>query len=343
MPHLPTAAAAICAFILSTFTFAECQAQKVYQFVEIPSSARAAALGGIPSAIDEADLGLAALNPALLPAIKTQKIAADYTNYISDISLGHATYCFPGKIMPGTLAVGIQYLNGGKNTRYDSEGNKSGEFSSNEFALNLSYGHQFDSCLSIGATLKPVISYIGGYSSAGLLADVSACYTMPSKRTTASLLMRNMGTQLTAYYNDYGKVPFEILLAISHKLEFAPFRFSFALQQLQKYNLKPKSGNKAEPGSEVEADNGTLPDFADNALRHCVFGLEFFPGKPFNLRAGFNYQRRQELKLKDASGLAGISLGFGLRLKKFSLEYAHARYTLAGASNHFSLTVNLPH
>ena len=36
-----------------------------------------------------------------------------------------------------------------------------------------------------------------------------------------------------------------------------------------------------------------------------------------------------------------ISLGFGLRLKRFSIEYAHARYTLAGSSNHFSVAVNL--
>lgn len=320
----------------------ECHAQKVYQFVEIPSSARAAALGGVPLAIAEPDLGLAAINPAYLPQVESSGLVADYTNYISDISLGHVTYNFTSQYVPGAMAVGLQYLNGGSNKRYDSEGNASGEFSSNEFALNLSYARKFDSCLAIGATVKPVLSYVGGYSSVGILVDVAASYTFAGGHTSASLILRNAGAQLTAYYDDYGDVPFEIDAALSHQLEHAPFRVSLVLQKLQKFDLTVGHKNSPEPGSEIEDSGGTIPDFADKLLRHCVIGLELFPQKTFNLRAGFNYQRRQELKLKESSGLAGVSLGFGLRLKKFSIEYAHARYAQAGASNHFSLTVNLP-
>lgn len=316
-------------------------AQPVYEFASIPASARVAAMGGSPLAITEPDLGIAATNPAFLPYIENQKVAADYVNYISDISIGHASYCFTNSRVPGTMAVGIQYLNGGRNTRYDVYGNEAGSFSTNEYAFHLSYGRRFDSCFAIGATLKPVLSFVAGYSSVGLMADISASYTFNDGRTATSAMLRNAGSQLTAYNEHYGRVPFEVLIAVSHQLEHAPFRLSVVLQQLQKYRLNADSDNPAEPGSEVERDNITLPSFADNILRHCIFGVEAFPGKPVNLRAGFNYQRRQELKLKDAPGLAGISLGFGLRLKRFSVEYAHARYTLAGSSNHFSVVVNL--
>lgn len=316
-------------------------AQPVYEFASIPASARVAALGGVPLAITEPDLGIAATNPAFLPYIENQKVAADYVNYISDISIGHASYCFTNSRVPGTMAVGVQYLNGGRNTRYDVYGNEAGSFSTNEYAFHLSYGRRFDSCFAIGATLKPVLSFVAGYSSVGLMADISASYTFNDGRTATSAMLRNAGSQLTAYNEHYGRVPFEVLIAVSHQLEHAPFRLSVVLQQLQKYRLNADSDNPAEPGSEVERDNITLPSFADNILRHCIFGVEAFPGKPVNLRAGFNYQRRQELKLKDAPGLAGISLGFGLRLKRFSVEYAHARYTLAGSSNHFSVVVNL--
>ena len=316
-------------------------AQPVYEFASIPASARVAALGGVPLAITEPDLGIAATNPAFLPYIENQKVAADYVNYISDISIGHASYCFTNSRVPGTMAVGVQYLNGGRNTRYDVYGNEAGSFSTNEYAFHLSYGRRFDSCFAIGATLKPVLSFVAGYSSVGLMADISASYTFNDGRTATSAMLRNAGSQLTAYNEHYGRVPFEVLIAVSHQLEHAPFRLSVVLQQLQKYRLNADSDNPAEPGSEVERDNITLPSFADNILRHCIFGVEAFPGKPVNLRAGFNYQRRQELKLKDAPGLAGISLGFGLRLKRFSVEYAHARYTLASSSNHFSVVVNL--
>ena len=331
-------------FCLSAMTAMLCliaAAQPVYEFASIPASARVAALGGSPLAITEPDLGIAATNPAFLPYIENQKVAADYVNYISDISIGHASYCFTDSRVPGTMAVGIQYLNGGRNTRYDVFGNEAGSFSTNEYAFHLSYGRRFDSCFAIGATLKPVLSFVAGYSSVGLMADISASYTFNDGRTATSAMLRNAGSQLTAYNEHYGRVPFEVLIAVSHQLEHAPFRLSVVLQQLQKYRLNADSDNPAEPGSEVERDNITLPSFADNILRHCIFGVEAFPGKPVNLRAGFNYQRRQELKLKDAPGLAGISLGFGLRLKRFSVEYAHARYTLAGSSNHFSVVVNL--
>ena len=331
-------------FCLSAMTAMLCltaAAQPVYEFASIPASARVAALGGVPLAITEPDLGIAATNPAFLSYIENQKVAADYANYISDISIGHASYCFTNSRVPGTMAVGVQYLNGGRNTRYDVYGNEAGSFSTNEYAFHLSYGRRFDSCFAIGATLKPVLSFVAGYSSVGLMADISASYTFNDGRTATSAMLRNAGSQLTAYNEHYGRVPFEVLIAVSHQLEHAPFRLSVVLQQLQKYRLNADSDNPAEPGSEVERDNITLPSFADNILRHCIFGVEAFPGKPVNLRAGFNYQHRQELKLKDAPGLAGISLGFGLRLKRFSVEYAHARYTLAGSSNHFSVVVNL--
>ena len=292
-------------------------------------------------AIAEPDLGVAATNPSLLPYLENRRVAADYVNYIADISIGHATYCFQSDLLPGTLAAGIQYLNGGKNTRYDVYGNAAGSFSTNEYAFHISYGRRFDSYFSIGAKLKPVLSFVAGYSSVGIMADISASYTFNEGRTATSALLRNAGSQLTPYNDHYGRVPFEAQIAISHQLEHAPFRFSLVMQQLQKLRLNADSDNPAEPGSEVERDNTTLPSFADNILRHCVFGIEAFPGKSFNLRTAFNYQRRQELKLKDAPGFAGISLGFGLRLKRFNVEFAHARYTLAGSSNHFSVMVKL--
>ena len=331
-------------FCLSATTVLLClnaTAQPVYEFAAIPASARVAALGGVPLAITEPDLGIAATNPTFLPYIENQKATVDFVDYIADISIGHASYCFQNSHVPGTMAVGIQYLNGGKNTRYDIFGNEAGSFSTNEYAFHLSYGRRFDSCFAIGATLKPILSNVAGYSSFGLLADISASYTFNEGRTAASALLRNAGSQITAYDEHYGRVPFEALVSFSHQLEHAPFRLSLVLQQLQKPRLNADSKNSSEPGSEVEHDNITLPSLADNILRHCVFGLEAFPGKQFNVRVGFNYKRRQELKLKDAPGMAGMSLGFGLRLKRFSVEYAHARYTQAGASNHFSVALNV--
>ena len=315
--------------------------KKVYQFVELPASARVGALGGVPQAIADNDLNLATINPSLLSVKTEQKATINYTNYVAGISLANVAYSFHTKYAPGTLAAGLVYLNSGKTTRYDEWGNSSGSFSSNEVAFCLSYCQHFDTCFAIGASLKPVFSHIGDYTSIGLLADVATTYKFRNNRTTTSVLLRNFGSQITAYDDNYADTPFEILAAISHTLEHAPFRISLVLQQMQKFKLKPGNKNTTDLGSEVDDNDNKLPNFIDNCLRHCVLGIELFPEKTFTLRGGFNYKRRQELKLSNSPGMAGLSFGFGLKLKRFSVEYANARYTLGGRSNHFSIVMNL--
>ena len=64
--------------------------------------------------------------------------------------------------------------------------------------------------------------------------------------------------------------------------------------------------------------------------------------KNFQLRFGYNHQRRQELVLKEGSkkGTNGFSFGFGLKIKRFSFDFARSIYSLAGATNHIGISVN---
>jgi hypothetical protein len=82
-------------------------------------------------------------------------------------------------------------------------------------------------------------------------------------------------------------------------------------------------------------------NFADNLLRHFIFGVEFLPSKSFYISASYNYQRRKEMALIDAPGMVGFSFGAGITLKRFSFSYGRATISSAGASNHFSLLINL--
>lgn len=329
-------------FLLLTLGTINCHAQKsgetVYQFVEIATSAHTAALGGSPLALASAyDLSHAITNPAFLSYINEQRISLDYTNYVAGIAIGQAATSLKFNSIPGTIGISLQYLNSGQNIRYDNDGNKAGEFSSNEFALNLSYSQKFGENLSMGATFKPILSYIGGYSSFGLLADFAVGYNFSNNQTTMSLLLRNMGAQITSYHNQHNDIPFEIQMAISQKLKHAPFRIYIVFQHLQKYNLTTNDKNPPHESYVITKDNASIPNFADNLLRHTILGLEAFPDKPFSARLGLNYKRRQELKIKDAPGGAGLSFGFALHLKRFHLDYANTRYSIGGRSNHFSL------
>lgn len=313
---------------------------KVYSFAAIPVSPRAAALGGSAMAISDGDLSLATLNPSLLTNETEGKITLDYINYLSDISMGQVTVSHKTN-QKGILAFGIQYLYGGKNIAADANGYKYGEFNSSEYIFNCSYARSFDSSFTIGATIKPVLSQIDVYNSFGLLADVGATYTTKDKLFGASLLFRNMGAQITAYDEEYGDVPFEIQLGVSKKLAHAPFRFSIVLQQLQKPKLYTKQTNYTEPGTEDNTDKNTVnSDFLENCLRHLILGVEFVPTKTFFVRAGLNYNSRQDLKLSEKPGTTGFSWGFGFRLSKFHFAYANTRYHLAGPSHQISISTN---
>ncbi|HEX3009536.1 MAG TPA: hypothetical protein VHO90_18170, partial [Bacteroidales bacterium] len=61
----------------------------------------------------------------------------------------------------------------------------------------------------------------------------------------------------------------------------------------------------------------------------------------FYVRAGYNYQRRKEMTIASKTGMVGFSFGFGIKISRFNIEYGRAAYHLAGASNHFSIGLNL--
>ena len=76
-------------------------------------------------------------------------------------------------------------------------------------------------------------------------------------------------------------------------------------------------------------------------MRHLVLGIELLPSPNFTIRAGYNYQLRQELRLDEKMSTVGFSWGFGFRISRFQLNYGSVRYHLAGASNLISIAINL--
>jgi hypothetical protein len=76
-------------------------------------------------------------------------------------------------------------------------------------------------------------------------------------------------------------------------------------------------------------------------MRHVVPGVEALLGKNFAIRIGYNYETRQELELAARRGLVGFSAGFGIKIYKFELNYSWAEYDLVGASNTFTIAINL--
>lgn len=342
-----------CYFILSLASIilqAKEAGEYTYDFLTLTSSARVAALGGEQISIYDNDLNLVLHNPSLLNGSMSNHIVFNYVPYIADIKYGYFSYARTlDKI--GNLGVGIHYIDYGNFIAADSYGNKTGDFSAREYSVNFYYSRPvFDSLIQIGGTLKYINSYLETYRSWGLALDAGITYYSNNKLFVAALVMKNLGTQVTKYYDaaDRESLPFEIQLGLSQKLEHAPFRLSVTFRNLETPNLRYTTAADKEKADEINKFTGEtkkedkVSDFTTNFLKHTIFGLEIIPSKYFTVDFGYNYRRRQEFKIEDdRPGFIGFSWGLNLYLKNITVSYGRARYHYAGVPNFISIGINL--
>jgi hypothetical protein len=333
------------ALFLSLNAYSQIGGTYTYAFLNLPNAARAASLGGKIVAIPDDDLNLPFHNPALLSDEMDSHLVLNYVNYFADVNYGYASYAKSYKNL-GRFAAGIHYINYGKFTAADEFGTKTGTFNASEYALNLIYSKTIDSVFHLGLNLKPIYSIFESYNSFGLAADIGLTYHKPNDFFMAGIVIKNIGTQIVSYYDGNREpLPFEIQAGISQRLQYAPFRFSLLLQHLQKFDLTYNS--PLDPNDPIDPFTGSpvkenkLELLGDKLMRHLILGVEFIPGENFYVNLGYNYLRRQELKVPARHGMTGFSWGFGLKISKFHISYGRASYHLAGGSNHFSLSTDL--
>ncbi|MBL7941427.1 MAG: type IX secretion system protein PorQ [Flavobacteriales bacterium] len=312
-----------------------------FSFLQIPVSAREAALGGSYLAMRDGDMQLALRNPSLLDSLMHGDLAMTYTDYFSGSRMGHISYGH--RIKPKlTLAGSISYLGWGRQDETDATGQVIGSFGADDMAFTAGAGYQIDSALSVGANVKALYSAIASQVAYGTALDAAITYHRPLKNFTASLLFRNLGIQFDPYRDTRADLPFEIQVGVTKRLQHAPFRFNVVAENLQKWDLT----NTEETNATIDPITGVIVEdkgweFGDKLMRHMTFGAEIILSENLHLRLGYNYRRRQELKVADRPGTSGLSYGIGVQIKKFQISYGRAIYHLAGPSNHFSISRNI--
>jgi hypothetical protein len=70
-------------------------------------------------------------------------------------------------------------------------------------------------------------------------------------------------------------------------------------------------------------------------------GAELNLTKNLIFRLGYNYQRRQEMKVESRLKMVGFSWGLDIKIYKFSIAYSRSAYHLAGSPNMFTLSAKL--
>ncbi|MBU2930002.1 type IX secretion system protein PorQ [Winogradskyella psychrotolerans] len=328
--------------MLSTLSmFAQLGGEATYQFLNLVSSPRQAALGGKIITNFDHDVTEALYNPASINYKMGNQLAVNYSNYLGGISYGTAAYAYTWDRHVQTFHFGVTYINYGSFDGYDLSGNSTGSFTGNETAISAGYNYNIPyTDFYVGANVKVITSALEQYNSIGGALDFGAMYINEKLDFHAALTIRNVGTQFSTYAGQKEPLPLEVNFGMSQTLENVPLRWHVTLENLQQWPIgvsNPARATTDLDGNQTEEK----VSFFNKGLRHLILGAELFPEGGFNVRFGYNFRRAEELRIEDQRNFSGLSVGVGIKLNKMRFNYTHARYTGASNTSFFGIQIDL--
>ena len=333
--------ALFCFTLISSYCFAQLGGQSTYQFLNLVSSPRQAALGGKVLTNIDWDVTQGIYNPSAINVEMDNQFALNYTSYLGGVKYGTAAYAYTVDRRVQTYHAGITYINYGDFDGYDEDGNATGTFSGAETALSFGYALQIGySDFYEGANIKLINSSLEQYNSFGAATDLALMYIDERLEFQGTLVVRNLGTQITTYAGTQESLPFEVAIGLSQTLENIPLRWHLTFDNLQQWPIgepNPARATTDLEGNQTQEKVG----FLAQVVRHTILGAELFPSKGFNIRLGYNFRRAEELRIEDQRNFSGLSAGFSVKLNKMRFSYTHAKYTAASNSNFFGLQIDL--
>jgi hypothetical protein len=325
----------------SALSFSQIGGKYTYQFLNLVTSPRQAALGGKIITLYDYDVNQGIYNPATINPEMDNHLSANYGSYYGEVTYGTAAYAYTWDRHVQTFHAGVSYVNYGTFEGRDETGLLTGDFTGSEIAVSMGYAYNIPwTDIYVGANLKLISSTLESYNSFGGAVDLGGIYVDKDNDINIALAIRNIGTQFTTYAGLHEPLPLEIIAGISQEMENVPLRWHITVENLQQWNIAFSNPNRAEETIDGDVTEEKV-SFVNNALRHVILGAELFPGKSFNIRLGYNFRRGEELRVEDKRNFSGISAGIGLRFNKLRFDYSYSRYTLAANTSLFGLTVNL--
>lgn len=283
--------------------------QTEYNFLRLPISAHAAALGGDNITIIEDDPSLMFSNPALAASVSDMTVGLSYMNYMKGANYMGASFT---KAMSdkATLAGGIQYMNYGKMKEVDENNVQLGEFNAREIAVEAIFSYELAKNLVGGITGKFITSYIGSYNSIAVGVDLGLNWYDPEREWSVSAVAKNLGGQVKAYDDNFGKMPFDLQLGVSKTFAALPVRVSATLVDLTHFNYR--------------------------FINHLNLGAEVLLSESLWIGGGYNFRRANDMKIgvgdDESSHGAGFSFGGGINLERFKLNLSYGKYHAASSS-----------
>ena len=296
--------------LISVLTWAQ-DSQTGYNFLRLPVSAHAAALGSDNISIIEDDPSLMFHNPALLSSVSDESLNLNYMNYMEGANAASASF---SKIVKEKATIGVmaQFLDYGKMKEVDEHNVQTGEFSAKDIAIAGALSYQLGTNIVGGITARLITSYIGDYNAFAMGVDLGVNYYDPEKEWSVSATVKNLGGELDAFEEEYNKLPLDLQIGASKRLIGSPLRLSATLVDMNHLNKK--------------------------FIHHLVAGADIILSPQIYLAVGYNFRRASEMEIvsndeeRGSSHGAGLSLGGGIQLDRFKLNVAYGKYHVSSHS-----------
>lgn len=294
------------------------ESQEVYTFLRLPVSAHAAALGGDNITISDDDPTMIFHNPALISNTSDKSINLNFMTYMEGSKSASASF-IKAWGERATWGVSAQYMDYGSMKETTIDNIEVGTFSAKDIAIAGTFAYLLGNRWSGGITLRVISSSIAGYNSMAIATDLGLNYLDDERGWSISAVAKNLGGQVKAFQDTYEKIPFDLQVGVSKEFNAAPLRFSATFSRLNRWDT--------------------------SFIQHLAIGADVFIGESVYIAAGYNFRRREEMKISEgdssSSHGAGLSIGAGLTLKRFKLGVAYAKYHVSASSLLINATYSL--
>ena len=294
------------------------ESRTVYNFLRLPVSAHVAALGGDNTTLVEDDATLIFHNPALINNVTDRTLNLNFMTYMEGSTTASASFVKAAGEL-GTWGVTGQFMNYGTMKETTATGQQTGEFSAKDIAVGGSFAYSLSERFTGGISAKFIASYIGQYNSLAAGVDLGINYYHAESELSVSAVARNLGGQLSAYDDDFERMPLDLQIGFTKRLLSSPLRISASLVRLN--------------------------DWEYGFGKHLVIGADIILSPQFYIAAGYNAMRASEMKISENDGAsshgAGLSIGGGLQLQRLKLQVAYAKYHVSTSSLLFNISYAL--
>lgn len=313
----------------------------VFNFLKLSNTPQLSALGGVNISTISNDVGLVFNNPALLKPSMHSQMNAVFNSFYGAFKVYHLSLGYHNMKLNTNFSWGLNYFDYGNTIQTDASGNEWGSFRPVDWVMQLSASRKYLEKWSYGLTMKFIHSNYGQFRSSGIAADVGLLFHDTAHLFSASIVAKNMGTQLKPYNGTLADdLPFDLQIGVTQRLAKSPFAFSLTAQRIHQFDLLY---NDTIFNNENGFDNASPKKFTlDKLINHFIIGTTIYAGDRVEVQAGYNFLRRKELNIGNLSnGLNGFSIGAGVLFGKLQVRYARAYYQSNTAFNQFGLNLQL--